>query len=107
MENRWRILDEIIDGVRARCRDDFMLGVRLSPERFGMRLTEVKSTAQRLMEGGQLDFLDMSLWDVFKEPVEDAHQGRSLLSHFAELPRGNTRLGVAGRSARPPKQNRQ
>lgn len=101
VENRWRILDEIIDGVRSRCRDDFMLGVRLSPERFGMSLAEVKSTAQRLMEGGQLDFLDMSLWDVFKEPVEEEHQGRSLLSHFTELPRGNTRLGVAGKIRTP------
>ncbi len=101
VDNRWRILDEIIGGVRSRCRGDFMLGVRLSPERFGMRLAEVKSMALRLMERGQLDFLDMSLWDVFKEPEEDEHNGRSLLSHFTELPRGNTRLGVAGKIRTP------
>jgi 2,4-dienoyl-CoA reductase-like NADH-dependent reductase (Old Yellow Enzyme family) len=39
----------------------------------------------------------MSLWGVFKEPAEEAFQGRSLLSYFAELPRGAVRLGVAGK----------
>ncbi len=71
MENRWRLLFEIIQGVRAQCGADFMLGVRLSPERFGMRLAEVQQLAQRLCNEGHLDFLDMSLWDVFKEPEEE------------------------------------
>ncbi|UCH26253.1 MAG: NADH:flavin oxidoreductase, partial [Trueperaceae bacterium] len=34
LANRYQILFEIISGVRLRCREDFMLGVRLSPERF-------------------------------------------------------------------------
>ncbi|MEM7078310.1 MAG: NADH:flavin oxidoreductase [Pseudomonadota bacterium] len=101
LANRYRILDEIIEGVRAQCRDDFILGVRLSPERFGLHLDEVKQQAQRLMTGGALDFLDMSLWDVFKQPEEDTHQDKSLLGHFVELPRGATRLGVAGKIRTP------
>ncbi len=101
MENRFRILDEIIAGIRARCRADFMLGVRLSPERFGMQLAEVKQVAERLMTGGDLDYLDMSLWDCFKLPVEEEHHDKSLLEHFVELPRGNTRLGAAGKIRTP------
>ena len=97
LENRSRIMFDIVDGIRARCRPDFNIGVRLSPERFGMRLAEVIEVAQRLMTEGAIDFLDMSLWDVFKEPVEEEFQGRSLLSYFAELARGNVKLGVAGK----------
>ena len=39
----------------------------------------------------------MSLWDVFKEPQEEARRGRSLLSYFTELKRGEVRLGAAGK----------
>lgn len=97
LENRSRILFEIIDGIRERCRPDFMLGVRLSPERFGVTLAEARELAQRVMAEGKIDFLDMSLWDVFKEPAEEEFKGRSLISYFSELERGETRLGVAGK----------
>jgi 2,4-dienoyl-CoA reductase-like NADH-dependent reductase (Old Yellow Enzyme family) len=53
------------------------------------------------MTEGQIDSLDMSLWDVFKEPGSPAHKGRSLMSYFTELDRGKVRLGVAGKIARP------
>ena len=102
-ENRFRILFEIIDGIRARCRPDFILGVRLSPERFGMQLAETTETAQELMRGGKIDFLDLSLWDVFKEPEEEEFKGRTLMSCFTDLERGDVRLGVAG-SIRTPEQ---
>ena len=101
LENRARILFEIIDGIRSRCRQDFMLGVRLSPERFGMQLADSIRIAQRVMREGKVDFLDMSLWDVFKQPEETEYQGRSLMSYFTELERGNTRLGVVGKIRTP------
>ncbi len=97
LENRSRMLFEIIDGVRATCRPDFSLGVRLSPERFGLQLGEIREVAQRLMREDKIDYLDMSLWDVFKEPIEEAYKGRSLLSWFTDLERGNVRLGAAGK----------
>ena len=96
-ENRARLLLEIIEGVRSRCRPDFNLGLRLSPERFGLQLAEIRELAQKLMREGQIDYLDMSLWDVGKEPMEEAFQGRSLMSYFTELERGQVRLGVAGK----------
>ena len=96
-ENRARIVTDILTGVRQRCGPDFQLGLRLSPERFGLKLGEILAFAERLMGSGQLDWLDMSLWDVFKKPVEEAFQDKPLLTWFAELPRGTTRLGVAGK----------
>lgn len=96
-ENRARLVLEIIDGVRAACRPDFNLGLRLSPERFGLSLMEVRDLAGRLLSEAKIDYLDMSLWDSFKEPVEEAYRGRTLMSYFTDLPRGEVRLGVAGK----------
>lgn len=94
--NRSRILFEIIDGIRRDCNPDFIIGVRLSPERFGLKLEEITILAEQLMTSNKIDFLDMSLWDVFKEPEEEEFKGKKLISYFTELERGNTRLGVAG-----------
>jgi 2,4-dienoyl-CoA reductase-like NADH-dependent reductase (Old Yellow Enzyme family) len=101
LENRSRILFEIIQGVRERCRPDFNLGLRLSPERFELDLAEIREVAQAVMSDGRIDYLDMSLWDVGKEPEKEAFRGRSLMSYFTELKRGNVRLGVAGKIMSP------
>lgn len=101
LENRARPLFDIITGIRQRCKKDFNLGVRLSPERFGIVLSEAVEVAQRLLTEAQIDYLDMSLWDVFKEPAEEAYQGRTLMSYFTELERGEVRLGVAGKVRTP------
>jgi 2,4-dienoyl-CoA reductase-like NADH-dependent reductase (Old Yellow Enzyme family) len=101
IENRARIINEIIDGVRARTGPDFQVGLRLSPERFGLKLAEILATAQAILTAGQIDYLDMSLWDVLKEPVEDEFKGRSLMSYFTALDRGPVRLGVAGKVTSP------
>lgn len=96
-ENRTRILFDIIDAIRERTNPSFQLGVRLSPERFGVTLDEARMLAQKIMHGGKVDFIDMSLWDVFKEPIEPAYHGKPLIEYFTELERGATRLGVAGK----------
>jgi len=101
LENRARLLFAIIDGIREQCSPDFILGVRLSPERFGLRLAEMIDVAEQLLAGQKIDFLDMSLWDVFKEPEEDEFAGRTLMSCFTELDRGDVRLGVAGKIRTP------
>jgi 2,4-dienoyl-CoA reductase-like NADH-dependent reductase (Old Yellow Enzyme family) len=100
-DNRARLLFAIIDGIREQCGPDFILGVRLSPERFGLRLAEMIEVAERLLTDQKIDFLDMSLWDVFKEPEEAEFAGRTLMSCFTELDRGDVRLGVAGKIRTP------
>ena len=103
LENRSRIIFEIIEGVRASCGSNFLVGVRLSPERFGVRLREIKAVCQALIHQQMIDFLDLSLWDVFKKPVEigeedeKVKQPKSLLEHFLTLDYQNVKLTVAGK----------
>ncbi|MES2714903.1 MAG: NADH:flavin oxidoreductase [Pseudomonadota bacterium] len=96
-ENRCRVLHDCIAGIRARTGPDFQLGLRLSPERFGITMPESLALAGQMLASGQLDYLDMSLWDCFKPPTDPAYADRPLIDHFAALPRGSTRLGVAGK----------
>jgi len=96
-ENRTRVLYEIIDGIRARTGKNFQLGLRLSPERFGITMHESLALAHAMMACGKIDYLDMSLWDAFKEPLDEGYKGKPLIEHFTGLERGRTRLGVAGK----------
>lgn len=97
LANRSRLLIEIINGIREACGPEFLLGVRLSPERFGMDLGEVRELSQQLIDSGQIDFLDVSLWDCFKLPEDERYQDRKLLEHFTSLNRKNVQLTVAGK----------
>ena len=96
LENRSKIIFEIIDGIRSECGKDFLLGIRLSAERFGIKLTESKTLCQKLIDTEKIDFLDISLWDSFKDPVEEEHKDKTLLQHFTELNRKKVLLTVAG-----------
>ena len=96
LENRSRIIFEIIDGIRSECGKGFLLGIRLSAERFGIKLSESKTLCQKLIDDGKIDFLDISLWDSFKDPVEEEHKDKTLLQHFTELNRKEVLLTVAG-----------
>ncbi|MGV9670863.1 NADH:flavin oxidoreductase [Gordonia sp. NPDC003504] len=96
-ENRFRIVHEIIAAIRAATSSDLQLGLRLSPERYGIVLDEARALAGEVLSDGQLDYLDLSLWDAFKRPYEEHHSDRLLIEYFVDLPRGSTRLGVAGK----------
>ncbi len=96
-DNRCRVLHECISGIRAGTGPNFQLGLRLSPERFGITMPESLALAEAMLGSGQLDYLDMSLWDAFKPPLDTAFADQPLIDHFSALPRGNTRLGVAGK----------
>ncbi|MBZ5734718.1 NADH:flavin oxidoreductase [Nocardioides sp. TRM66260-LWL] len=101
LENRLRIFHEVLDGIRAATGPDFQLGLRLTPEGNGIVLPEGRAIARELLATGHLDYLDMSLWDVFASPrgseVVAGHEGDLLIDHFTDLPRHGAALGVAGR----------
>jgi 2,4-dienoyl-CoA reductase-like NADH-dependent reductase (Old Yellow Enzyme family) len=101
LDNRARILRAIIAGIRERCRPGFVLGLRLSPEGQGVKIGEVRVLAGELLAESALDFLDMSLWQVMKEPEEETFKDRRLIGWFADIPRGRTRFGVAGHIRTP------
>ena len=96
LENRSRLLFEIVNGIRAKCGSDFLIGVRLSPEKFGMQLSEMKTISQQLIDSGEIDFLDLSLWDCFKTPEEYPDSKLNLLEHILQLNYKNVKLTVAG-----------
>jgi 2,4-dienoyl-CoA reductase-like NADH-dependent reductase (Old Yellow Enzyme family) len=100
-ENRARLLLEVLAGIRAACGPGFQLGLRLSVERFGLRTLEVRELVEELYRRAELDYLDLSLWDVGKHSVDEDAQRLPLLELFAELPRGDVRLGVAGKVRTP------
>lgn len=97
LENRSRLLLEIVDGIRLACGNDFLIGVRLSPERYGMILEEVKLITKLLINTDKIDFIDLSLWDVFKIPEGQTETNKSLLDHFLELDYKSVKLTVAGK----------
>lgn len=96
-ENRARLVLEIIDGIRAACGPQFQLGLRVSPERFGQKLLEIRELIRKVMAEGKLDYVDLSLWDLRKAPNDPEGEGRLLIDWFMDLPRGQTRVCVAGK----------
>jgi 2,4-dienoyl-CoA reductase-like NADH-dependent reductase (Old Yellow Enzyme family) len=97
LANRSRLLFEIIEGIREACGKNFILGVRLSPEKFGMELSEIKKLCLQLAEETTIDFLDISLWDSFKLPEDNQYQDHTLLEHFTSLDLKQVKLTVAGK----------
>jgi 2,4-dienoyl-CoA reductase-like NADH-dependent reductase (Old Yellow Enzyme family) len=97
LENRARLLFEIVNGIRTVCGEKFMVGVRLSPEGFGLKLMEIIQLCERFIHEATIDFLDISLWDVKKLPEEKEYQNQHLLHYFTQLERKNVRLTVAGK----------
>lgn len=96
LSNRARLLFEIIEGIRTTCGTEFLLGVRLSPERFGMDIQEVKTICKQLIDEAKIDFLDLSLWDINKLPEDENNQNMTLLEHVLSIDRKNILLTVAG-----------
>ncbi len=95
--HRSRLLFEIIEETRTACGPEFLISVRLSPEKFGMDVLEVKALCERMVQEKQVDFIDISLWDVFKQPEEEKYQNKSLLKHFTDIDYQGVPLTVAGK----------
>ena len=96
-ERRAKVLLDIINGIKKSCDRAFSLGVRLSPERFGQKTEEMRDLAAVLLVDPRIDYLDISLWDVFKKANDDKFSGQSLLKIFTDLPRKGVLLGAAGK----------
>lgn len=97
LAERMRFLREIVEGIRQTTSPTFQLGVRLTPERMGIELADAVETARWAFDSDLLDYVDMSLWDVRKEPIEAPYASTRLIDHFTQLDRGRTRLTVAGK----------
>lgn len=94
LEHRVRFLFEVLTAVRDATGPDFQVGLRLTPEGNGITVEEGREVARQVLASGLVDYLDMSLWDVFMHPRSGGDV--LLIDHFMDLPRHGTQLGVAG-----------
>jgi 2,4-dienoyl-CoA reductase-like NADH-dependent reductase (Old Yellow Enzyme family) len=97
LENRARFTIEIIEGIRKACGKDFQIGWRLSIERYGLLLEELREITAEIFDKELIDYLDLALWDSAQIVREGSFQGKTMLSVFTELPRKAVRLGAAGK----------
>ena len=100
-EGRSRVFFEIIDGIRKQCTADMVLGVRLSPEMHGLKLEEVLKLTQLLIDSGKVDFLDISLWDVYKTPKDYPDTEKKLIAYFKDLQWNDVKFVAAGKIYSP------
>jgi 2,4-dienoyl-CoA reductase-like NADH-dependent reductase (Old Yellow Enzyme family) len=99
---RARIILEIMSGARRATSEAFQIGVRFSPERWGIKPVEATWLAQLLLQSDEIDYVDVSLWDVEKLP-EGSGAGSTLINTFTSMERGSTRLGVSGKILSAPR----
>ena len=97
LENRARLTIEVIEGIRKACGPDFQIGWRLSIERYGLVLEELREITAEILDKEMIDYLDLALWDSAQIVQEGSFRGKTMLSVFTELPRKGVRLGVAGK----------
>lgn len=97
LENRARLTLEVIEGIRRACGSDFQIGWRLSIERYGLRLEELREVTAYIFDRELIDYLDLALWDSEQVVEEGDFRGKTMLSVFTEIPRKGVRLGVAGK----------
>lgn len=97
LENRARLTIEVIEGIREACGPDFQIGWRLSIERYGLIMEELREVTKEFFNRELIDYLDLALWDSAQLVREGTFQGKTMLSIFTELPRKGVRLGVAGK----------
>lgn len=71
LEGRSRLLFEIIEGIRESCRPDFQIGLKLSMERFGLRVAEIRDVAAEAIRTGSVDYLDIAPHDIEKIAEEE------------------------------------
>ncbi|WP_213714545.1 NADH:flavin oxidoreductase [Cedecea lapagei] len=97
VENRTRLISEIIDGIRARCRADFQIGVRLSFERYGQTFEDIYHICEILVEKQQIDYLDLVPWDVKKTVESGPFKGQKVLDVFSRLTGTSVKIGTSGK----------
>lgn len=97
LENRVRLTIEVIEGIRLACGPDFQIGWRLSIERYGLILEELREVTAEIFNRELIDYLDLALWDSKQIINESPFRGKTMLRVFTELPRKGVRLGVAGK----------
>jgi len=97
LENRARLTLEVIEGIRLACGAGFQIGWRLSVERYGLVLEELREVAAEIFDRELIDYLDLALWNSRQVVRDGVFKGKTMLGVFTGLPRKGVRLGAAGK----------
>ena len=85
LNNRSRLLIEILKTIRDEFPENFIVGVRISPEikTMGIRLDDSIELAKKISDM-EIDFIHISCWDVFKPSIEYPNINKTLTEWFTE-----------------------
>ena len=85
LNNRSRLLIEILRTMRDELPENFIVGVRISPEikTLGIRLDDSIELAKKISDM-EIDFIHISCWDVFKRSIEYPNINKTLTEWFTE-----------------------
>ena len=85
LEKRARFVRRVFEAARAATPDDFLVGIRLSPEVAdqGVTLDEALTVARWLADDG-VDFVHASHWDSFAAPAAHPESTKPLTTWFRE-----------------------
>ena len=85
LNNRSRLLIEILRTIRDEFPENFIVGVRISPEikTMGIRLDDSIELAKKISDM-EIDFIHISCWDVFKRSIEYPNINKTLTEWFTE-----------------------
>ena len=85
LNNRSRLLIEILRTMRDELPENFIVGVRISPEikTMGIRLDDSIELAKKISDM-EIDFIHISCWDVFKRSIEYPNINKTLTEWFTE-----------------------
>ncbi len=84
-KSRTNFLLEIIRNVKSKTPENFIVGVRLSPEyhQIGVRIQDTITQAKKIVEEG-IDFLHISCWDCFTPSSEFPEDPRRITEWFSQ-----------------------
>jgi 2,4-dienoyl-CoA reductase (NADPH2) len=88
LENRLRIIREIVDAIRQRCGRDFVLGTTLSGDELsqgGLTIEDSQQIARLLDDDGQLDYISVRIGNFAAVPIwiGDMAVPRAAAAHLA------------------------
>lgn len=99
LENRSRLLITILRSIKKKVPDDFLIGVRISPEdKYNFKGIDFDESLELagMLEKERIHFLDLSPWDALKTPDKYPDKEKALITYFRELLSKDIAIFVAG-----------
>ena len=85
LNGRSRVLIEIIQSIKRHVPENFIVGVRLSPEikELGIILNDTIELVEKLKKV-EIDFIHLSCWDIYSRSIEFPENPNTLTEWFTK-----------------------